>query len=342
MGREIFPDLLGNSTIKQNLAVDAAQGKSAHAYIIEGSEGSGKHLLARLVAASAVCANRDSHVHPLPCGTCPTCHRILNNLSADVTYVTLNGKASIGVEAIRNLKQNLYVTPNDGEKKFYVIENAELMTVQAQNSLLLSLEEPPEYVMFFLLTTHSSGLLETIRSRAPTVRMESFSPKTVLQHLKSGRFPETKGVSEDRLTEAAYLSDGAIGQALTLLSEKGEVTEHRRLAADLAEALTDRRRPSELLEFMGESMPTDREAVLSVLCLTQTAIRDVLASSKGEEDNLLFYLSADRIPKDSLRLSPKRLIGLYSLLRQTAETIAMNGSVPTALTELALNKDKIK
>ena len=183
MRRDFFPDLYGNEKIKQNLAVDAARGKCAHAYIIEGPDGSGKHLLARLLAASSVCAEREHPTHPVPCRVCPNCHRILHDISADVSYISLNGKASIGVEAIRNMKQNLYVTPNDGEKKFYIIENAELMTVQAQNSLLLSLEEPPEYVMFFLLTTHSAGLLETIRSRAPTVRMEQFSPKRILDFL---------------------------------------------------------------------------------------------------------------------------------------------------------------
>ncbi len=337
MGREIFPALLGNNSIKQNLAVDAAQGKCAHAYIIEGAEGSGRHLLARLISAASVCSNRDDSTRPVPCGSCPTCHRILHGISADVTYVTLNGKASIGVEAIRNLKQNLYVTPNDGDKKFYIIENAELMTVQAQNSLLLSLEEPPEYVMFFLLTTHSEGLLETIRSRAPTVRMEAFPPKTILEFLTSGRFPAAANVRAERLKEAAYLSDGAIGQALKLLSENEESTEKRCLAAQLTEMLVNRKRSSELLEFIGDNMPTDRESVLSVLLLTQTALRDILAFTKADEDNLLFYLSAEEMPKDSRRISSKKLIRLYSILGQTYKTIAMNGSVSTALTELVLS-----
>lgn len=344
MGRDFFPDLLGNEKIKQNLAVDAARGKCAHAYIIEGAEGSGKHLLARLIAAASVCAEREHSTHPVPCGVCPTCRRILNDISADVSYISLNGKASIGVEAIRNMKQNLYVTPNDAEKKFYIIENAELMTVQAQNSLLLSLEEPPEYVMFFLLTTHSAGLLETIRSRAPTVRMEQFSPKRILDFLTSGRFPEAAHASPDqlpdRLEEAAYLSGGSIGQALKLLAENTETTEARAVASQLTEALVGTKRTSELLCFISERLPSDRESVLSVLTLTQTAVRDLLLWKKSDDNGFLFYFSTEDMPSETRRISPKKLIRLYDSLRTAIETISMNGSVHTAMTELALKKDK--
>lgn len=340
MGREFFPRLIGNEKIKQNLAVDAAEGKSAHAYIIEGNAGSGKHLLAKLISAASVCANRGDLSKNLPCGTCPTCHRILNDISADVTVISLNGKASIGVESIRNLKQNLYVTPNDGEKKFYIIENAELMTVQAQNSLLLSLEEPPEYVMFFLLTTHAAGLLETIRSRAPTVRMESFSPKDILSILRSGSMIDPASFDEDRLTEAAYLANGTIGQALTLLEANDEVSDRRRTAAEFAENLIEKKRASELLEYVSDHLLIEREAVLDILLLTRTAVRDMVALKKSEEKNYLFYLSEDEMPKSTRRVSAKKLIHLYNILRKTYETVAMNGSVSTALTELVLKKDK--
>ncbi len=340
MDREMFPQLLGNEKIKNNLAVDAANNKSAHAYIIEGVDGSGKHLLAKLISAASVCTNRDTPSHPVPCGVCPTCHRILNDISADVTVVSTNGKASIGVEAIRNLKQTLYVTPNDGEKKFYIIENAELMTVQAQNSLLLSLEEPPEYVMFFLLTTHSAGLLETIRSRAPTVRMESFSPKAILEFLRSGKFLDPRAFTEDRLTEAAYLADGAIGQAITLLEDQEETTDRRRIAALLAENLVEKTRPSELLEFVSDNLLIEREAVLDILLLARTAVRDMIALKKSDEDSFLFYFSEEDMPKSTRRISVRKLLWLYEILRQAHENISMNGSVSTALTELVLKKDK--
>lgn len=342
MGREIFPQLLGNEKIKGNLAMDAANNKSAHAYIIEGLPGSGKHLLARLICAASVCQHRESDLYPLPCGECPTCRRILRDISPDVTYISLNGKASIGVDAIRTMKETLYITPNDSDKKFYIIEDAELMTAQAQNSLLLSLEEPPEYVMILLLTTHAAGLLETIRSRAPVIRMEVFSPKEVREYLTAGDFIHPAEYSESKLTEAAYLSNGAIGQAAAYLQSDGETENRRALAARLADGLVGKTRVSELLAFVSDSLSIEREAVLEVLALTQTALRDMIAVKKTDEGLLLFYFSENDMPEDARRVSVRKLIYLYDMIHNAYENISMNGSIQTVLTELVLKKDKNK
>jgi len=171
MDRDFFPDLLGNERIKQNLAVDAANGKCPHAYIIEGTEGSGKHLLAKLIAAASVCPERANSSYPVPCGVCPTCHRILHDISADVSTVSLNGKASIGVEAIRNLKMNLYVTPNDSEKKFYIIENAELMTAYQEGYDLEEVE-----TMALALGMVPNTQVRTVRMDVPGVAEETSGP----------------------------------------------------------------------------------------------------------------------------------------------------------------------
>ncbi len=340
MGRAMFPDLIGNETIKNNLAKDAASGRAAHAYILEGEAGSGRHLVARLLSASAVCDHRKDEAYPLPCGACPTCRRILGGISADVTVISTEGKATIGVDAIRKMKETLYVTPNDGDMKFYIIEDAHLMTVQAQNALLLSLEEPPAYVMFFLITTHAAGLLETIRSRAPSVRTETFSPKEVLDILRSGRLISTNGFSEDALREAAYLSGGSLGRAVSLLAERDGTDAMRDIARRLAEGLCGRMRTSELLEFTSGEMPTERESVLSVLALAMTAVRDLILLKKSDGDGLLFYFGTEDLPADGGRLSVKRLVYVYEILRSAHEAISGNGSVHTVLTELVLKKDK--
>ena len=137
--RAVFPALIGNETIKSILAADLAKDTGAHAYILEGPRGSGKHTAALQIAAAVLCENRGDPNRPLPCGSCSACRKILGGFSVDVMTVTNGDKASLGVDAIRAVKESLYVTPNDGEKKFYLIENAHLMTTQAQNALLLSL-----------------------------------------------------------------------------------------------------------------------------------------------------------------------------------------------------------
>jgi len=151
MSRTIFPEIIGNSVIKNYIGNDIISGNNSHAYIIEGPEGSGKRSTAKAIAASLACRERTSDSFSLPCGTCDNCHRIYGDISGDVVWITSGDKASIGVEEIRNIKNGLYVTPNDSDFRTYIIVNAERMTVQAQNALLLTLEEPPSFVVFLLL-----------------------------------------------------------------------------------------------------------------------------------------------------------------------------------------------
>ena len=185
--KEIFPGIIGNEGIKKLFS----EGNPAHAYIIEGPEGSGKHTIARQLCASMVCENRASETFPLPCGVCPSCRKILNSMSVDCLTVSGGSRSgSIGVESVRSIRQSLYVAPNDGDRKFYIIEDAHRMTEQAQNALLLSLEEPPGFVSFFLLCESSLGILETIRSRAPVIKTELFPPEFIANKSVNENFSE--------------------------------------------------------------------------------------------------------------------------------------------------------
>jgi hypothetical protein len=168
--------------------------------------------------------------------------------------------------------------------------------------------------------------------------METFSPKDILGLLRSGRVPDTREFSEDKLTEAAYLANGAIGQALTHLRAEEETADRRRLSAQLAENLVEKMRHSELLEFVSDNLLLEREAVLDILLLTRTAVRDMIALKKSDGDNLLFYFSEADMPKSTGRTSLRKLLWLDDLLRRAHETISMNGSVSTALTELVLKQ----
>ncbi|MBR3423385.1 MAG: DNA polymerase III subunit delta, partial [Clostridia bacterium] len=138
--REIFKQLFGNERLKAALGESIANGTASHAYIIDGPKGTGKHTVATLAAAALSCENRSDVRFPLPCGVCPVCVRILKGISADVITVSKEDKASIGVGRIRSIREDLYVTPNDSDKKIYIIEDADLMTPQAQNALLIFLE----------------------------------------------------------------------------------------------------------------------------------------------------------------------------------------------------------
>ncbi len=327
MARDVFPELIGNERLKSTLSADFAAGRSAHAYIIEGSAGSGRHTAALQICASVLCESRENEKMPLPCGICPSCRKILGGISVDVLTVSNDDKASISVSAVREIKETLYITPNDGDKKFYIIENAHLMTVQAQNALLLSLEEPPPYVMFFLLTEDASALLETIRSRAPVIRMEKFTPDFIEEYL-TNRFGSAQ---RDRIVTAAHLSGGALGRASELYENGSDEMEAYRTAEKLTEVLLTGRR-SDTLVFLTAPVFKDRAKTKEILNLMRFALRDLIADKRGGE--LLFYSRTEGVPKFAKKMSVRRLLALSESIADAWEKINANCSVATVLTAL--------
>ena len=165
--------IVGNDVIRNRLAHSLKNGDLPHACILEGPFGSGKRTIAKHMAASLVCDADTGASQTIPCLTCRNCRRILESNFPDLIFVRREeDKASIGVETVRFIREDVRVTPNDSEHKIYIIEEADLITEQAQNAFLLTLEEPPAYAHFFLLCENAGLLLETIRSRAPIFRTQ--------------------------------------------------------------------------------------------------------------------------------------------------------------------------
>lgn len=341
--REIFASLMGNNYIKETLAADLAFGRAAHGYILSGPSGCGKKTAARLIAAASVCENRENMSRPLPCGICPNCSRILKDISADVLWISNGDKATISVDQIRQIRQSLYITPNDGERKFYIIENAHTMTTQAQNALLLSLEEPPAFVTFLLLTEDPASLLETIRSRAPVIQMELFAPDTVLEWVKKQELPSSVLSDNDRMTGAAMLSGGSLGQAVMLLTEdeaKSEPLRMRALALRLLEGIF-RTRTSELLSMAASELPGNRESTALMFTMMQSAIRDLIVRKRRADVAGQFILGTEDICKYAGKYSLSRLLALYGCCQTALDRLDANGSVAPCMTGFILQAKRI-
>lgn len=326
--RAIFPELIGNDNLKNNLSVDFANGKSAHAYIIEGPSGSGKRTVARLIASSVLCENRNDTHYPLPCGKCDTCKKIADNLSVDVVTISNGERASISVDAIRQIKETLLLTPNDGDKKIYIIENAHLLTTQAQNALLLSLEEPPPYVMFLLLTEDASALLETVRSRAPILRMELFSASRIAEYLNS--IPNLTAAMRERIPAASHLSGGSIGAAITLVEGLNDDTALYDAADEFIYLLLDGKK-TEVLSYITSKLPKERDKTCRLLTLMRFALRDGIAARRDGE--LLFFTEP---PLKMKKYSVKRLMHISAALLEAENDLLSNCSQNTVMTSLAL------
>lgn len=205
-----FGTFLGNEPLKQRLASVLANGKLHHSYLLCGPAGSGKHTLARLLCAAMECTAAEK-----PCLRCPQCHKVLHGTHPDIITVDDPDRKTLPVKLIRDTCADLYVRPNEGAKKIYLIPRAQDLNPQGQNALLKCMEEPPAYGVFLLLTDNAERLLPTVRSRSVELRLQPLADAVLLPALRE-RFPQAE---ESALRSAAARSGGYLGQAETLLRE---------------------------------------------------------------------------------------------------------------------------
>ena len=205
-----FGTFLGNEPLKQRLASVLANGKLHHSYLLCGPAGSGKHTLARLLCAAMECTAAEK-----PCLRCPQCHKVLHGTHPDIITVDDPDRKTLPVKLIRDTCADLYVRPNEGAKKIYLIPRAQDLNPQGQNALLKCMEEPPAYGVFLLLTDNAERLLPTVRSRCVELRLQPLADAVLLPALRE-RFPQAE---ESALRSAAARSGGYLGQAETLLRE---------------------------------------------------------------------------------------------------------------------------
>lgn len=348
--KTLFNELAGNGKIKKILGGDILNGRQGHAYIIEGDEGSGKHTAALLTAAAVACAAKDNIPDGnfpcgiFPCGICAPCKKVFSGNSPDVIYVNRGTKATIGVEQIRSLKNDIYISANETDKKTYIIEDAHTMTPQAQNAFLLSLEDPPPHVLYIILTSDSSVLLETVKSRAVTLKMESLKPDVIEEYLvKNNKTAQKMMKTEpENLREIVMSSGGKIGAAITLLEPKNSASaiEKRRLACKLVDSL---RTPS-LAEsyFTMSSMPQKRDELSEIINLAQIAVRDILVYKNYPSAEFCFFSEGDeQIKTLSSKISRRRLSEIYTILGDASVNLKQNASVNPALFAL-VSKTKVK
>ena len=203
-----FDSLLGNERLKENLAFSVSRGRISHFYLISGPTGSGKHTLAKLLSAAILCQGEHK-----PCLSCNACRKVMGNNHPDCITVDDPEHKTVAVEIVRNARADMYVMPNESDRKIYIFPQE--LRVEGQNALLKILEEPPEYGVFILLSDNPEKLLPTVRSRCTELSLLALPEATLRQALRK-EFPEA---DEESLSAAIHRSGGYLGQAKALLSE---------------------------------------------------------------------------------------------------------------------------
>ena len=210
-----FEELLGNDRLRDNLSGSIHRGRISHFYLISGPAGSGKRTLARLLAAAILCREGRK-----PCGNCVPCRKVMSGTHPDVITVDDPEKKTVPVELIRQARADIYIQPNEADRKIYLFPRAQDMGIPSQNALLKVLEEPPAYGVFILLTDNPEKLLPTVRSRCTELALQPL-PEALLRRALSARFPEA---GSDSIAAAAVRSGGYLGQAQALLEAGNTVS----------------------------------------------------------------------------------------------------------------------
>jgi len=340
--KAFFPSIIGNEATKARLGADFLAGSFSHAYILEGPLGSGKHLLARQLAMAAACEARTDENAPLPCGVCRACRKIAAGNCPDVKTISRpEDRTTMGVETVRDLRAELSVVPNDLDVKVYIIENAHTMTVPAQNAFLLSLEEPPAFVLFLILTEDARAMLETVRSRAPIFRLQPIERGAMRDYLTTSREGTLGGATallRDRPEEfeaILQLSGGSIGQALALLDAKkrAPLLERRNAAAELLQLLAKGGAQDEVF-FLLRSFGTGREEFRLRLAMLRSALRDLVLLTRTENAPLVFFTDRETGEALAARFTTARLLSLVGAIEEADNALAANANVRLTLTRL--------
>ena len=225
-----FKDIIGQENIKEHIQNAIRMDKVSHAYIIQGELGAGKEFIAKVFAKTLQCEKKQEE----PCEECRSCKQMDTKNHPDVIWVTHEKPNSIGVEDIRTqLNNDMGIKPYYGPKKIYIINDCEKMTVQAQNALLKTLEEPPAYGVILLLTTNADALLPTILSRCVVLHMRPVEDRKVEEYLmKHLHMPDYKA------SICAAFARGNIGKAKAL-AENEDFENIREEAVSLLKYIND-------------------------------------------------------------------------------------------------------
>lgn len=325
--------LWGNERIKRILKAAATANTLCHAYIFEGAPGSGRHTAALAFALTAACQN-----NPFPCLKCETCRKLREGISPDfITVLPEGDRKTLGVEAVRSIADTVYILPNDLDVKFYLIPDADTMTPQAQNALLKLLEEPPQGVYFFLLCESSANLLPTVKSRAPTLKMQKFTDAELEELLTRNdkNAARLKAADPAAFGRSIRLADGSVGRALQLLDMRKSGS--TQALFERAETFLKLYASGSRADFTAYamSMSDKRDELTELLSLISAGARDLLSYKNDVSTPPLFFTDKDTAGDLAGRITAEKLIAAAAYADKAREDLSANANVYVTLTALA-------
>lgn len=285
-----FADIYGHDNIKEHLQSAIALGKVSHAYIINGGLGAGKKMLAELFAKTLQCEQCQSIVAGEaveaalmnPCNECHSCIQTDTGNQPDIIWVKHEKPASIGVDDIREqVIGDIQIKPYSSKYKIYIIDEAEKLTVQAQNALLKTIEEPPAYGIVILLTTNADIFLQTILSRCVLLDLKPVKDEQVIRYLK-----DKYQTTDYECRFAAAFAQGKIGRAISIV-ESAEFAKLKEEVLNVVKHASDMSSSDIMAEV--KTIANYKLTINDYLDLMAMWYRDVLMFKSTNNTNLVIF-----------------------------------------------------
>ena len=309
-----FEEILGNEMVKDHFKKAIANHKISHAYILTGEAGMGRKSIANAFAMTLLCEKGGSE----PCMSCHSCKQVMSGNHPDLIYVTHEKPGSIGVDDVREqINDTIMIRPYSSYYKIYIVDEAEKMTVQAQNALLKTIEEPPSYAVIILITTNQEAFLPTILSRCVQMKLKPLKDFTIKSYLT-----QNLHIPEKDADICAAFARGNLGKAIHL-SSSDEFRELFQKVMGLVKNVGTMD-ISMLLDCIRE-MKEQNFDIGEVLDLMQFWYRDVLMFKVTKDMNLLIFKNE------------------YKMINETGEKVdyagleAILAAIDTARTRLNAN-----
>ncbi|WP_434641161.1 DNA polymerase III subunit delta' [Thermoanaerobacterium thermosaccharolyticum] len=298
--------------------------KTANAYLFIGESGFGKEFMAKYFAMMINCKNGSK-----PCLSCPSCIQMISGNHPDIFFIEPDG-ISIKVETLRNVViNNAYVKPYNSYKKIFIIKEAEKMTEQAQNSILKTLEEPPEYGLFILTSSKMEGLLPTIVSRCEIIRFTRESDEVIEDYLIN-----EKKIDRSKAKKIASIANGNYGKANLLIDEG-----YSRIRSELGDILynvinQDKALRLESFKFFDEN----REMIDDIIDIMFSYLRDLMILKLlGSEEYIINKDMVDKLKDFSGNLTGFKLNNIINEIEELAFNLKSNVNYQLAIEKFLLN-----
>lgn len=332
---QTLEELAGQSAVKLSLSSAITSGKLSHAYLLCGPKGTGKTSTARILAKIVNCENPPSPA--VPCNKCSSCLTITDGSNLDV--IEMDAASNRGIEDVRSLRENIKLAPTGAKKKVYIIDEVHMLSNDAFNALLKTLEEPPSHVLFALATTEIQKIPQTILSRVTKLEFKPVSDEDIVGVLRVIAEKEKIKVDDEALSLLAQRSGGGVRDAEKLLDQLShfgsisrEIVEENLGSGSLTECI-------KLLESIAKK--DTPEALKQLLSLSSTGInpkelnlslldllRQVLLLKNGALEN-------DRLKSLAAQFELSDLLGAMDSFQKSLEQSRFI-SIPTLPLEVAV------